>query len=92
MEPSQALGGELITANPGGVQRYRRRPTLTSARGIRKELAGLYLEHRRGEIDCDHARTAAFILRTLLEAVRTDELERRVESLEGITVKWVGDE
>ncbi|WP_367025417.1 hypothetical protein ABZN20_12130 [Methylococcus sp. ANG] len=79
-KPTQPIEGELITADMGG--RYRRRPSLTTARGIRKELAALYLEHRRGEIDNDHTRTAGFILRTLLESIRTDELEARIEQLE----------
>jgi len=70
---------------------YSRRPTLTTARGIRKELAATYLEFRRGEIDEPHAKTATFILRTALEAVAATELEGRIERLEGKTVNTEGD-
>jgi len=62
---------------------YSRRPTLTTARGIRKELAATYLEFRRGEIDEPHAKTATFILRTALEAVAATEIESRLAALEG---------
>jgi hypothetical protein len=56
---------------------------LTTARGIRKELAATYLEFRRGEIDEPHAKTATFILRTALEALAATEIEARLEALEG---------
>jgi hypothetical protein len=65
---------------------YSRRPTLTTARGIRKELAMTYLEFRRGEIDEPHAKTATFILRTALEAVAATEIEARLDALEGKTI------
>jgi hypothetical protein len=65
---------------------YSRRPTLTTARGIRKELAATYLEFRRGEVDEQHAKTAAFLLRTALEALAATEIETRLAMLEGKTV------
>jgi hypothetical protein len=65
---------------------YSSRPTLTTARGIRKELAMLYMEHRPGEIDEPHAKTATFILRTMLEALAATEFETRLEALEGKTI------
>jgi hypothetical protein len=65
---------------------YSRRPTLTTARGIRKELAATYLEFRRGEIDEPHAKTAAFLLRTMLEALAASEIESRLAVLEGKTI------
>jgi hypothetical protein len=70
---------------------YSRRPTLTTARGIRKELAMTYLEFRRGEIDEQHAKTATFLLRTLLEALAATDIETRLEALEGKTVNIEGD-
>lgn len=78
---SQTIEGELILAS-GGV--FKRKPSLGTARGIRRELASVYLEFRRGDIEADTAKTCGFILRTLLEAVRTDELESRITELEGI--------
>jgi hypothetical protein len=70
---------------------YTRRPALTTARGIRKELAATYTEFRRGEIDEPHARTAAFLLRTMLEALAATEIEARVAVLEGKAVNIEGE-
>jgi hypothetical protein len=70
---------------------YSRRPTLTTARGIRKELAMLYMEHRRGEISESHVKTATFLLRTLLEAVAATEFETRLAALEGKTINIEGE-
>lgn len=61
---------------------FRRKPSLGTARGIRRELASVYLELRRGDIDIETAKASGFLLRTLLEAVRSDEIERRICELE----------
>lgn len=76
----QAVDGEYLPAVPGGskVRRFR----LTNARGIRRELAALYGELRNGMIDIETAKAGGFILRTLLEAVRTDDIDRRLMELE----------
>jgi len=71
---------------------YSRRPTLTTARGIQRELASLYLALRLGEVDEPRARTATFILRTLLEALAATEIEARLAALEGKTVINEGDD
>jgi len=79
----QVLDGEVIPfvhAPAPKLRRFR----LTSARAIRRELAALYAEFRNGSIDADGARTGAFILRCLLESVRTDELESRIVALENL--------
>jgi hypothetical protein len=70
---------------------YSRRPTLTNAKGVRRELAATYLEFRRGEIDEPHAKTATFILRTALEALAATEFETRLESLEGRAINSEGE-
>jgi hypothetical protein len=70
---------------------YSRRPTLTNARGVRREIAATYLEFRRGEIDEQHAKTATFLLRTLLEAVAATEFETRLAALEGRTINIEGE-
>lgn len=77
----ETLAGELIPAQPAGVFK-RRRFRLTSANGVRRELAAVYGEFRNQQIDADRARTAAFILRCLLESMRVDEIERRLTDLE----------
>lgn len=75
----QLIEGELLPAKPGG---YVRKPSLGTARGVRRELAAVYLEFRRGELDTEQTKTAGFVLRCLLEAIRTDEIERRLIELE----------
>jgi hypothetical protein len=84
MSNSQAIEGELLPASRRGsnLSGNRRRFRLTDARGVRRELAGLYAELRNDEIDSDKARTAAFILRCLLESLRLDEIEQRLTALE----------
>jgi hypothetical protein len=80
-----ALEGDFIPAIPEATRTaFNRRPSLTNARGIRRELASVYMEFRRGELTTDEAKTSGFLLRCLLESVRTDEIERRIAQLEGI--------
>jgi hypothetical protein len=79
----QALVGELIpfaTPPTPKVRRFR----LGDARGVRRELAALYAEFRNGVIDADTARTGAFVLRTVLESIRVDEIESRLNALENM--------
>jgi hypothetical protein len=77
---TQALEGELILASKTPVKRKRFR--LTTARGIRRELAGVYDQFRNGDIDSDTAKTATYILRTCGELLRLDEIEQRITQLE----------
>lgn len=82
-EPLQVIEGVVLPFAPPlspKVRRFR----LTSARGIRRELSSVYHEFRNGELSADDARTAGFILRTLLESVRIDELESRIAALESL--------
>jgi hypothetical protein len=85
MGSEQAIEGELIPASRRGanLSGSRRRFRLTDARGVRRELAGLYSELRNNEVDTDTARAAAFVLRCLLESLRLDEVEKRLTALEG---------
>lgn len=79
---SQVFDCELIPApRTVGVPKRKRIP-LTNARGVRRELAATYHRLHNGEIDCDLARSGAFILRCLLEALRVDDLEARLTRLE----------
>lgn len=82
-EPLQVIEGTVIPFAPPPTPKVRRF-RLTSARGIRRELSALYSEFRNGQIDADTARTGAFVLRTLLESVRVDELESRIAALENM--------
>lgn len=85
-EGGQVLDGEYLPAPPGGADRAkRRRFRLTDARGVRRELAALYAEMRNGQIDLDTAKAGGFLLRCLLESIRTDEIEQRLTDLERIS-------
>lgn len=75
----EVIEGEIVSASRTG---YSRRPSLGTARGVRRELAALYLELRRGEIDERHATSAAYLLRCVLESIRLDEIEQRLTALE----------
>jgi hypothetical protein len=58
---------------------------LTTAAGIRKELAGVYAEARNGGgVDWQSAARAASILQILAKLIESDALERRVEALEQV--------
>lgn len=80
-EGGQVIAGEWIPAMAGGAPK-RRRFRLTNARGVRRELAALYAELRNGETDLDTAKAGGFLLRCLLESIRTDEIEQRITELE----------
>lgn len=75
----KAVEGEIISASHTG---YARRPSLGTARGVRKEIAALYLELRRGQVDEKHATSGAYLLRCILESIRLDEIEQRLTALE----------
>lgn len=77
---SQVIEGELIPANKPPLSSKRIR--LTTARDVRRELHRLYDGVLRGEIDTDTGRTGGFLLRTLLESIRIDEIETRLTELE----------
>ncbi len=81
MSTVKAIEGEFLPAVVGRMPK-RRRFALTTVRGVRKELAGLYAELRNNEVDMEKAKAAAYILRCILEALRLDEIERRLIGLE----------
>ena len=82
---SETIEGEYFPAVPGATLPKRRRFRLTDARGVRRELAALYAEFRNGEVDVETAKAGGFLLRCLLESIRTDEIERRLCQLEEMT-------
>lgn len=87
---AQLLEGEVIFANK--APHLPKRLRLASARDIRRELARLYGQLLSGDIDNETARSAGFLLRTLLESVRVDEIERRLILLEQSTIQEDDDE
>lgn len=77
----QLLEGEHIPGFKGGMPKRLR---LSTARDVRRELHRLYSLLMAGELDTDTARTGGFLLRTMLESIRTDELETRLTALEAL--------
>lgn len=62
---------------------------LDTMAGIRGELAKLYKQARRGDVEVGDATKFAFILRTLAEMVASERLEGRIGDLEE-TAKQAG--
>jgi hypothetical protein len=81
---AQPLEGEHLPAFMGGMPKRLR---LTTARDVRRELHRLYGMLMAGQLDTDTARTGGFLLRTMLESIRTDELETRLTALEQSTIQ-----
>lgn len=80
-QSEQPLDGEYLPADQGGkLRRFR----LTDARGVRRELAAVYAQLRNGQIDVEKAKACGFLLRCLLESIRTDEIESRLSLLEKV--------
>jgi hypothetical protein len=55
---------------------------LKSAIDCRRELARIYREYRRGDIDDRTAKTCGYLLQTLVGIIRDHDIEERVSRLE----------
>lgn len=75
MEPA-ALLAELAPKPPA------RRFLLRTAREVRAEVAKVYREYRTGKIDGATARDSGYLLKIIIDSIRADELEVRIEALE----------
>jgi hypothetical protein len=74
---------EVIQANElTGSPSPRSRLRLGTVRECRRELAKLYVEARRGEIEPADATRLAYLLTSLASMIRDSELEARIEALE----------
>lgn len=60
----------------------RSRLRLGTVRECRRELAKLYVEARRGEIEPSDATRLAYLLTSLANMIRDSEMEERIEALE----------
>jgi hypothetical protein len=78
---TQPLEGELIPAKAAGM-RQSRHLRLTTARALRRELAAVYAAFRRGDLSSEQTKTSVYVLRTLGEMLRLDEIESRLAALE----------
>lgn len=62
----------------------RLRLKLTTAEEVRRELARLYREGKSGQRDVSDVSRLANVLSLLSRAIEVEELERRINELEGI--------
>jgi hypothetical protein len=74
----QVIQGKGLMASPTPRSRLR----LGTVRECRRELAKLYIEARRGEIETGTATRLAYMLTSLANMIRDSELEKRIEVLE----------
>ena len=75
MEPAALL--DALKPKP-----QARRFLLRTAREVRAEVAKVYREYRTGKIDGATARDSGYLLKIIIDSIRADELEQRVEALE----------
>ena len=57
---------------------------LNSVGGVLNELARVYREARRGQLDLSDATRLAMILREIRSALESGDIERRIDALEAI--------
>jgi hypothetical protein len=77
-KPGQTTQGKELTLYPYPRSRLR----LGTVRECRRELAKLYIEARRGEIEPSDATRLAYLLTSLANMIRDSEMEERIEALE----------
>lgn len=72
---ARTVTGELQTPTPQPIR-------LSNAEEIRRELAAVYRDMRRGSIDMADGSRLAYVLDLMRRAYETEVLQRRIEMLE----------
>lgn len=72
---TRIIAGEVLTPSPQPIR-------LSGAEEIRRELAAVYRDMRRGSIDMADGSRLAYVLDLLRRAHETEVLQRRLELLE----------
>jgi len=75
LEGPQGVGK---SPSPTPLSRLR----LGTVRECRREMARLYIEARRGEVETSTATRLAYMLTSLANMIRDSELEKRIAALE----------
>jgi hypothetical protein len=70
------IQGEILPAE--------KRPRLANVRGVRREMAAVYHELVNGKIDSEAAKARVYTLRAIAEAIRLDEIERKLHELDSL--------
>ncbi len=66
---------------PEGARKMRIAP-LDTVGGVCTELAKVYREARRGEMDMADAKSLTYVLREIRCALEASDIERRIDALE----------
>ncbi len=66
---------------PDGARKMRIGP-LDTVGGVCTELAKVYREARRGDLDMAEAKGLTYVLREIRGALEASDIERRIEALE----------
>ena len=69
-------------ADSGSEFAFRRKPRLTSVRGVRREMASLYVDLLHGRVSQKVAGTANGILCGIARTLESQQLEERIDALE----------
>lgn len=76
----KAIEGQVIPANPTPCKSKRLR--LSNIKDVRREMAVIYAEARRGVIPAQEATRLVYILISLSNLIKDSELEERISTLE----------
>lgn len=94
--PQNAVNGQSGGTRPPEIPSFDASPSpvarkasprlkLETASHVRRELARIYRETRRGELATQTATRLAYLLEVLSRQIERTDLEKRIETLEGKT-------
>lgn len=73
---------QIIVLNPTPPKKREKGISLASSEHIKNELASLYRECRRGDLDVGTGSKLTFMLMSLAKVIEQSDLEQRLEALE----------
>jgi hypothetical protein len=76
--PEKAIAGQLLARPPTRP----RRPVLKTLPDVRREMARVYREMRRGRLETQDATRMTYVLTQIAKIIQTAELEARIEAVE----------
>ena len=76
--PGKAIAGQLLARTPTRP----RRPVLKTLPDVRREMARVYREMRRGRLETQDATRMTYVLTQIAKIIQTAELEARIEAVE----------
>ena len=79
---TQAIEGEVILANG-----HPKPPKLRTVRDCRREMASVYADCRAGRVATQDGSRLVYILTSISNTIRDNELEQRIQKLEEQSIK-----